>query len=523
MGADPPRSERSTPQGDSGLHLLARARRMAPSAPDGSLVRDLIDGLSVEEVVARRGVAAAAVEGIRGFYDNLEQGPQVCDGTACHFAGGDTLAVHLERGTGIVRVRCLGHCYAAPSFRSGEAVYARPRHMDVEGWVAQWGETGEPAQALSPVPRRALVETPVVLRNLLRAGRDAPLEDYDLPDGPAILAAVEAAGLRGRGGAAFPTAAKWKVARDAPGSERYVVAHGDQGDPGSYADRLLLEEDPHAVLAGMLACARSIGARRGVVFVRVEYPRARQAVQAAIEQARAAGRLGREFDVELVVGSGVYVGGEETAMLNAIQGLRGEPRPRPPYPAECGLHGLPTVVQHVETLAIVPWVVRTGRASVTKAVSLSGAIARPGVVEARLGTPLRQVLEEGGGGAAEGSRWKLALVGGPHGRVVPVREFDVALSYDALPGLGHAGIVVLDERAGVRALAEHLFDYARAESCGTCTPCRVGTSQLPYLETRAELEMLLDTLELGSLCGFGRAVPRPIRDLIAHFGEEVFA
>jgi NADH:ubiquinone oxidoreductase subunit F (NADH-binding) len=520
---NPPGSGRTNAPGDSGLHLLSRARKKAPAAPEGSLVGDLIEGRSAEEVAARRGVPLAAVEGIRGFYDGLEQGPQVCEGAACHFAGGDTLALHLERGTGIVRVRCLGHCYAAPSFRSGDAVYARPRHMDVEGWVAQWGETGEPAQALSPVPRRALVDPPVLLRNLLSAGRDTPLEDYDLPDGAAILAAVEASGLRGRGGATFPTAAKWNVARQAPGAERYVVAHGDQGDPGSYADRLLLEEDPHAVLAGMLACARAIGARHGVVFIRTEYPRARRSVQAAIDQARAAGRLGGEFDVEVFVGSGVYVRGEETAMLNAIQGLRGEPRPRPPYPAESGLWGLPTVVQHVETLAMVPWIVRTGRGSGTKAVSLSGAVSRPGVVEVGLGTSLRRVLDEGGGGAADGRRWKMALVGGPLGHVVPERNFDVALSYETLPGLGHAAVVVLDDRTNARALAEHLFDFVRAESCGTCTPCRVGTSQLPYLETRPELERLLETLEIGSLCGFGQAVPRPIRDLIAHFGEELFA
>jgi NADH:ubiquinone oxidoreductase subunit F (NADH-binding) len=383
-------------------------------------------------------------------------------------------------------------------------------------------EAGAPLPAASAaIPRIAMTDTPVVLRNLIGSRSHSPLDEYDLPDGEAILSALEQTHLRGRGGAAFPTAAKWRAARDAPGDDRYVVANGDEGDPGSFVDRILLEEDPHAVLAGMLACARAIGAHRGIVYIRSEYPRAQLLMRAAIQQARDAKRLGTEFDVEVVSGAGSYICGEETALLNSIQGLRGEPRVRPPYPAQSGLWGKPTVVQNVETLAIVPWIARNRQGSGTKAVSLSGAISRPTVVEVKLGTPMIRVLEEAGLGPPDGRRWKMALVGGPMGRVVPASRFDVALSFDALPGMGHAGIVVLDETVSPRALAEHLFVFAAAESCGSCTPCRVGTSLLSGIRDRSAMERLLATLEMGSLCGFGTGVPRPIRDLIEHFGEEV--
>jgi formate dehydrogenase iron-sulfur subunit len=228
------------------------------------------------------------------------------------------------------------------------------------------------------------------------------------------------------------------------------------------------------------------------------------------------------FDVEVISGAGSYVCGEETAMLRSIEGLRGEPRPKPPFPSQSGLFGKPTVVQNVETLAIVPWAVRHRRPTGTKAASLSGAIARPGVVEFPLGMPFKRVLEQGGGGPAEGSRWRMALIGGPMGCVLPAHRFDTPLSYEALPGLGHAGIVLLDERVSVRALAEHLFGFARAESCGTCTPCRVGTARLADLRDASSMRRLLDTMEAGSLCGFGQGVTRPIRDLLEHFGDEVF-
>jgi NADH:ubiquinone oxidoreductase subunit F (NADH-binding) len=503
--------------------LLEWARRCAEDRGGPNSLARLLAGESDEEVARATGLPRAVVAGVRSYYELLEPGARVCDGTACHFAGGGALAARLGLGAAAAGVRCLGHCYAAPAFVSGGRVFARPSGRTLESWVAGWGEGGEPREDLAPMPRASLADPPIVLRNLLPGGHRTGLGEYRLPAGPEILAAIAAAGLRGRGGAAFPTAAKWQAARDTAAPERFVVANGDEGDPGSYVDRLLLEEDPHAVLAGMLACARVIDAMRGFVYVRAEYPRAQAVVREAIEAARAAGHLGQGFDVEVISGAGAYVCGEETALLRSIEGLRGESQVKPPYPTQRGLFGRPTVVQNVETLAMVPWIARTRRPGGTKALSLSGAVARPGVVEAPLGTPLRRVLEEAGGGAPAGRRWRMALIGGPMGCVLPASRFDAALSYEALPGLGHGGIVALDESVTPRALAEHLFAFAAAESCGACTPCRVGTARLAAMPDRARMERLLETLELGSLCGFGQGVPRPIRDLLEHFGDEVFA
>jgi NADH-quinone oxidoreductase subunit F len=361
-----------------------------------------------------------------------------------------------------------------------------------------------------------------VLRHLLNGTQGTPLGDYELPAGEAILSAVAASGLRGRGGAAYPTAAKWQVARDTRATQKFVVANGDEGDPGAYVDRLLLQESPHAILAGMLACARVIGAATGIVFIRGEYPTAAQRMRAAIAEADAAGVL-PDFEVRVVTGAGSYVAGEESALLRAIEGLRAEPSPKPPYPAERGLHGAPTIVQNVETLSIIPWVVAHRQASTTKAICLSGAVARTGVVEVPFGMSLGEVLARGGGGPRAGARWKMALVGGPMGRVVPAAAFDqTPLDYQRFPGLGHGGVVVLDAGVSAGALARHLYRFAASESCGSCTPCRVGCAQLASRRDAADLERLLDTLEMGSLCGFGQGVPRPLRDLLRHFPDEVF-
>jgi NADH:ubiquinone oxidoreductase subunit F (NADH-binding) len=502
--------------------VLALSRRLATET-GGNAVQDLREGASDDEVARRRGLPLATVHGVRSFYDGIERTPRVCDGTACRFGGAESVHERLSTFGRMERVRCLGHCYAAPAWSAGGHTYSKPAEETVEGWLGSWGEGAAPLPGLASIPRRCLAPRPVVLRHIEPHASDPDFGEYATPRAEEILSALEAAHLRGRGGALYPTAAKWRAARETAATERFVVANGDEGDPGSFVDRLLLEEDPHAILAGMKHCAVAIGARRGFVYVRGEYPRAQAIVREAIEEARARGHLGAEFDVEVVSGAGSYVCGEETALLASIEGLRGEPRPKPPYPATCGLWGLPTIVQNVETLAIVPWVARHATPAGTKAVSLSGALRRTGVAEIPLGMPLRRVLWEAGGGPPEGRAWNLALIGGPMGRVLPEREFDTPLSNEALPGLGHAGVVVLDESVRPADLARHLFEFARAESCGSCAPCRLGTAQLSTRRTRASLERLLETLEIGSLCGFGQGVPRPIRDLLEHFGDEVFA
>jgi len=463
------------------------ARRRAAAEPLWDLLSSAM-GIRIEETARRSGLATPQLDGVESFYDYLhgETGPRTCTGTACHFA-------RSARVSG-ASAHCLGRCYEAPATT---------------------------ASVPSRVPRRSIVDSPIVLRHLLDGPHRDPIQQYaSLPSGDVILDAVERAGLRGRGGAAFPTARKWRVARDTPAPERYVVANGDEGDPGAYIDRLLLEEDPHSVLAGMLACARAIGARRGVIFIREEYDQAWLSMQRALEHAERNGWLD-PVRIVIVRGAGSYVAGEETALLRAIEGLRAEPHAKPPYPAESGLTGLPTVIQNIETLSVVPWVVQSRRRANTKVVCLSGAVANPGAVEVELGTPVGEVLQRGGGGPAPGRRLQMVLIGGPMGRVLPARHFDVPLSFEALPGMGHAGIVAFDERVSPRALAQHLFSFAASESCGSCTPCRVGTAQLARCPERKSLERLLDTLELGSLCAFGQAVPRPIRDLLQHFPDEV--
>lgn len=465
------------------MHIREFARRHR--APEDRGDEPTLEGLRGDRPLPPNGLPASWLRGIQSFYDDLHASglPRACGGTACTFAGGRVDA-HP--------VYCLGRCYEAPAHE---------------------------AMPSGPIPRFCLAAEPVVLRHALSTETD-PFADYILPDGPAILDAVAASGLRGRGGAAYPTAAKWRVARDTPAPDRYVVCNGDEGDPGAYVDRLLLETSPHAVLAGMLACARAVGAGRGILFIRGEYPLAAERARAAIDEAEARGLLG-DFKVRVLRGAGSYVAGEETALLRAIEGLRAEPRVKPPYPAERGLDDLPTIVQNVETLAVVPFIARGGKRAHQKAICLSGAIGRPGIYEIELGMTLRDVLEAAGG-APEHRPWKLALVGGPMGRVVAARNFDVPLSYEGLPGMGHGGVVVLDESVNARTLAEHLFAFAAAESCGNCAPCRIGTARLASCPDRVRLERLMETLELGSLCGFGQGVPRALRDLLNDFPEEMF-
>jgi len=509
------------PTAHAGSRVLARAARLAPEPPIGNTLSDLAADLSVAGVSQRRGLTPATVLGIRSYYDQIEHVTRVCDGTACHFAGGDAVRERLASMGPAGSVRCLGHCYRAPAFRSGDKIYTCPPSESVEGWLDEWGEGPSPMVDLHPVPRTCLADEPLLLRRLLPGvARDA-WGAYDLPDGDSVLRAIESAGVSGGEGATLPAAARWRTARDTDAPQRWVVANGDEGDPGSYVDRLLLEEDPHAVLAGMLACARAIGASRGIVYVRAEYPVAIRSLRAAIAAAHQRGVLGRAFDVEVFVGAGAYVCGDENALLRCIEGLRGEPAPVPAFPSGTGLHGQPTVVHDVESFAGIAWSARSACAPDTTLVCLSGAVRRPGVAEIPLGMPLAEVLERAGGGEPDGRRWGMALVGGPLGRLLPAARFDTPLSDEALPGMGHAGVVVLDDTVTPRALAEHLFAFAAAESCGACAPCRAGAPRLAAMRDRAALERLLLTLETGSLCAFGRRLPRPVRDLLEHFGAEV--
>ncbi|MGM0576201.1 MAG: NADH-ubiquinone oxidoreductase-F iron-sulfur binding region domain-containing protein [Myxococcota bacterium] len=416
-----------------------------------------------------------------GFYDFLHRQVEigVCAGTTCRFEGGPEIDT-LHADAALHEVHCLSRCYEAPN------------------------RTDTPT---APVPRSSLVYPPVVLRRVLDPPpAHAKLGCYCLPEeGEEILDRVASAGLRERcGGGA--TAERWRAARDG-GEDHVVVANTVDGGPGAFVDRLLLEEDPHAVLAGMLAAGRAVGATEGVVWVRDGYGAARRAVEGAIEEARRAGCLGEDFDISVAFGGAAHLAGDDR--ITRVRRL--------------GLAGVrPTVVHCIETLAVVPWVVRRRARCDTRAISLSGAVRRPGLVEVALGTSLASVLDEGGRGAPPGTRWKMALVGGPTGRIIPRSAFDTPLTEEALPGFGHGGVLVLADDVSARDVARHLFRYAESESCGQCVPCRIGTSQLAEALSRDVLEGLLETLEVSSLCEFGQSVPQPIHDLLVHFGEEMY-
>lgn len=478
----------------------------------------------------------------RSFYADLHADPaaiRVCRGTSCELAGArDVLSRYAARGP-CRTAYCLGYCDRSPALLlpDGRVVLADP--------------SGGCADREDPSPRpevRAFRCAPLVTARLARGdfsslaaargeGAWSVLARAVQRPPEEIVAALERSGERGRGGAAFSTGAKWRAAARAADPERVVVANGDEGDPGSFVDRALLELDPHAVLEGMALCAHAIGARQGFVYVRSEYPRARERIAAAISEARAAGLLGpsslgsgRSFEVSVVPGRGSYVCGEETALLNALEGRRGEVRLRPPYPVERGYRGRPTVVNNVETLANVPIVLAMGAeryarlgtaaCSGTKVLSLNAGFARPGLVEVEFGTPLRAVIEEAGG-----ADLAAVLLGGPMGSLLPASAWDVPICYAAMAErgiqLGHGGLVAVPQGTDFLRLLRHGLRFLRDESCGRCAPCALGSRAAFALasgaldaRTRAELSRLFDVMEQASLCAFGQLVPRPLRDLL---------
>lgn len=350
-------------------------------------------------------------------------------------------------------------------------------------------------------------------------------------------------GLRGRGGAGYPTGLKWDTVAQQPAGPRVVVCNADEGDPGAFMDRAVLEGDPHRLLEGLAIAAFAVGAEQGFVYVRAEYPLAIARLRLALQQLRQRGLLGR-FDLQLRVGAGAYVCGEETALLASIEGRRGTPRHRPPYPAQQGLLGLPTLINNVETLAAVPAILRRGadwyaamgtdRSRGTKVFSLSGALPHTGLVEVPMGTSLRTVVETMGGATAI----KAVQTGGPAGGCIPAALLDTPIAYESLAALGSmlgsGGMVVLPEGASMPELARYFMRFCVSESCGKCVPCRAGTVQLEQLlarfcEQRAshadleQLEQLCAMVQATSLCGLGQGAPNPVLSTLRHFRHELEA
>jgi NADH:ubiquinone oxidoreductase subunit F (NADH-binding) len=403
------------------------------------------------------------------------------------------------------------------------------------------------------IPFRVAAPEPVVLAGLPGDAPDAWRVWHDLissGDHACVTREVLASGLRGRGGAGFPAATKWaSVADSGIRGPRYVVCNGDEGDPGSFVDRLLMESDPHRILAGMALAGYAIGAEQGYVYVRSEYPRARDALRRAVTEAREAGHLGADrdgirFDVEVFEGAGSYVAGEETSLIHSMEGLRGEVARRPPYPTEDGFLHRPTVVNNVETLCAVPWIVERGGEAYaklgaggskgTKVVCLNERFNEPGAYEVELGVGLRYVFEELGGGLRDGNVLRSLQVGGPLGGFIGPDHLDVPLSFDALRSvgadLGHGSLVAIDEHVPAHELFLHMWRFAAGESCGTCAPCRVGTRRgLEAAERLAggeppdarTMNTLFETMRRGSLCAFGKSVPGVVWSLIDVYAEEL--
>ncbi len=462
-----------------------------------------------------------------------------CGGTACFVAGntfGETPALPEP---GKPRVACLGRCFEAP------VIGLSPTRPRIEVHAREGVVLGRLARGLEPD-----------LAAYRSAGGGSALAAALRGQPSAVIEAVIASELRGRGGAAFPAGQKWAAVAAAPTpDDRWIVANADEGDAGAYIDRFIMEGDPHALIEGMTLAAFAVGARRGVIYLRHEYPFARESLERALAETRAAGLLGASiggrdfsFEIELFVGHGSYVCGEETALLRSLAGERPEPTIRPPYATTHGYLGRPTLVSNVETFATVPWIVEHGgeayralgfsRSRGTKAVSLNSLFRRPGLYEVEFGTPVRRIVEELGGGLRYG-RLKGVIIGGPLAGIIPPHLLDTPFGFEELHAIGaavgHGGVIAFDDATPIAALVHHVLSFGAYESCGKCTPCRLGTRRLERIFAqaaglaggepiaRAEVMELISALRRASLCGHGVGLGEFADSALRHFGKELDA
>ncbi|MBR2973507.1 MAG: NADH-quinone oxidoreductase subunit NuoF [Clostridia bacterium] len=370
-----------------------------------------------------------------------------------------------------------------------------------------------------------------------------------------VIDVVKASGLRGRGGAGFSTGMKWMFTANAVGDQKYVACNADEGDPGAFMDRSILEGDPHTVIEAMAIAAYAVGADKGFIYIRAEYPIAVNRLQIAIDQAKENGLLGKDifgtgfnFDLEIRLGAGAFVCGEETALMNSIEGKRGEPRPRPPFPAVKGLFAKPTLLNNVETYANIPVIINNGaewfqkigteKSKGTKVFALGGKINNTGLVEVPMGTTLREIIEEIGGGIPNGKKFKAAQTGGPSGGCIPIEHIDTPIDYDSLMSIGSmmgsGGLIVMDEDNCMVDIAKFFLEFTVDESCGKCSPCRIGTKRLleilekitsgkGTLEDIDNLESLCYSIKDSALCGLGQTAPNPILSTLKYFRDEYIA
>ena len=457
---------------------------------------------------------------------------RACCGLACFAARADAPQRWQQAASQAAPLYCLGQCHHGPA------------------------EAGCPAPAIhthcrQPVLLPPLLDGPCTELATYQARGGGTALQQALKQAPAaIIGQLEAAGLRGRGGAGFPAARKWAAVAAASGEQKYVVANADEGDPGSFSDRVLLEQNPFLLIEAMIIAGLTVGATQGYIYLRREYPAAAGVVQQAIRQARAAGWLGtsvqgsgHSFELQLVVGHGSYLCGEETAMLNAIEGQRPEVRIRPPQISEHGLFGQPTLVNNVETLCAVPWIVEHGAAAYaamgtanskgTKLLSLNSLFNRPGLYEVEFGISIRQIVDELGGGLRRG-QLKGVMIGGPLAGIVPPALLDTPLDYEALHvigcAVGHGGVIAFADDSSIAEIVAEVFRFGAGESCGKCTPCHLGSPELArsfaavlqgQTMPRQRWRELIDALANSSLCGHGRGLAEFALAIERHYPEEL--
>ena len=476
-------------------------------------------------------------------------------------------AAGLADSVQVAGVGCLGLCSGGPlvAVDPENILYEKVTPGDAASIVAALkggvSATAKQADFRHPFFTR---QVPIVLEN---SGRIDPerIEDYIAADGyqplyhalrelkPGdVVDTVIKSGLRGRGGAGYPTGLKWALVAKVKSERKFVVCNADEGDPGAFMDRSVLESDPHRVLEGMAIAAYAIGATQGFVYVRGEYPLAISRLQTAIRQARKLGLLGSQifespfdFRIDLRIGAGAFVCGEETALMGSIEGRRGTPRPRPPYPAEHGLWGFPTLINNVETFANIPAIIRNGadwfakigteKSKGTKVFALAGKIKNTGLIEVPMGTPLRTIIEEMGGGVPDGGSVKAVQTGGPSGGCIPAEALDTPVDYESLASLGSimgsGGMIVMDQQNNMVDVARFFMEFCMDESCGKCVPCRAGTAQIHRLLSKVRaggaapqdletLERLCTMVKQTSLCGLGQSAPNPVLSTLRYFRPE---
>ncbi len=512
----------------------------------------------------------------------------VCGGTGCTSSGSQQIIevlkqeiakAGLENEVSVVQTGCHGLCALGPIMiiYPDASFYSMVKVEDIPEIVQEHLLKGRVVSRLlydetvTPTGIKALHDTDfykkqhrIALRNCGIINPEV-IEEYIGTGGYAALGKVLTemtpddviqclldSGLRGRGGGGFPTGLKWKLAKGNDADQKYVCCNADEGDPGAFMDRSILEGDPHALLEAMAIAGYAIGANQGYIYVRAEYPIAVERLKIAIAQAREMELLGKDifgtgfdFDIDLRLGAGAFVCGEETALMTSIEGNRGEPRPRPPFPAQKGLFGKPTILNNVETYANIPQIIPNGpewfasmgteKSKGTKVFALGGKINNTGLVEIPMGTTLREVIEEIGGGIPGGKKFKAAQTGGPSGGCIPFSHFDIPIDYDNLISIGSmmgsGGLIVMDETDCMVDIAKFFLEFTVEESCGKCTPCRIGTRRMleildkitkgqAVLEDLDKLEELCYYIKNNSLCGLGQTAPNPVLSTLRYFRDE---